>query len=123
MCVLQPVYHCFHRAFLCLQPPCSSKNDSLLIYSRHSLILKVLVLRSAVSHRRVCVSVVVCFRCIVYHLETRMRKDVCFGVIALTWVMSAVLASPLAIFREYDSFTLEPGHTIQVLHTHTHTHL
>ncbi|XP_036969101.1 neuropeptide Y receptor Y2, like [Acanthopagrus latus] len=53
-------------------------------------------------------------RCIVYHLETRMRKDVCFGVIALTWVMSAVLASPLAIFREYDSFTLEPGHTIQV---------
>ena len=80
------------------------------------------MLRSAVSHRRVCVSVVVCFRCIVYHLETRMRKDVCFGVIALTWVMSAVLASPLAIFREYDSFTLEPGHTIQVLHTHTHTH-
>ncbi|XP_047192213.1 neuropeptide Y receptor Y2, like isoform X3 [Scophthalmus maximus] len=53
-------------------------------------------------------------RCIVYHLETRMRKDVCFGVIALTWVLSAVLASPLAIFREYGSFTLEPGHTIQV---------
>uniref|UniRef100_A0A672YL34 Neuropeptide Y receptor type 2 n=1 Tax=Sphaeramia orbicularis TaxID=375764 RepID=A0A672YL34_9TELE len=52
-------------------------------------------------------------RCIVYHLETRMRKDVCFGVIALTWVLSAVLASPLAIFREYGSFTLE-GHTIQV---------
>lgn len=43
-----------------------------------------------------------------------MRKDVCFGVIALTWVLSAVLASPLAIFREYGSFTLEPGHTIQV---------
>ncbi|KAM6908870.1 neuropeptide Y receptor Y2, like [Xenentodon cancila] len=53
-------------------------------------------------------------RCIVYHLETRMRKDVCFGVIALTWVLSAVLASPLAIFREYGSLTLEPGHTIQV---------
>ncbi|XP_035531040.1 neuropeptide Y receptor Y2, like [Morone saxatilis] len=53
-------------------------------------------------------------RCIVYHLETRMRKDVCFGVIALTWVLSAVLASPLAIFREYGSFTLEPGNTIQV---------
>ncbi|KAF7646536.1 hypothetical protein LDENG_00185660 [Lucifuga dentata] len=52
-------------------------------------------------------------RCIVHHLETRMRKDVCFGVIALTWVLSAVLASPLAIFREYGSFTLE-GHTIQV---------
>ncbi|XP_068611964.1 neuropeptide Y receptor Y2, like [Brachionichthys hirsutus] len=53
-------------------------------------------------------------RCIVYHLETRMRKDVCFGVIALTWVLSAVLASPLAIFREYGSFTLEPGNSIQV---------
>ncbi|XP_072314979.1 neuropeptide Y receptor type 2-like [Eucyclogobius newberryi] len=52
-------------------------------------------------------------RCIIYHLETRMRKDVCFGVIALTWVLSAVLASPLAIFREYGSFTLD-GHTIQV---------
>uniref|UniRef100_A0A3Q3WCI1 Neuropeptide Y receptor type 2 n=1 Tax=Mola mola TaxID=94237 RepID=A0A3Q3WCI1_MOLML len=53
-------------------------------------------------------------RCIVYHLETRMRKDVCFGVIALTWVLSAVLASPLAIFREYSSLTLEPGLTILV---------
>uniref|UniRef100_A0A8C6U9G7 Neuropeptide Y receptor type 2 n=1 Tax=Neogobius melanostomus TaxID=47308 RepID=A0A8C6U9G7_9GOBI len=51
--------------------------------------------------------------CIVYHLETRMRKPVCFAVIALTWVLSAVLASPLAIFREYGSFTLD-GHTIQV---------
>ncbi|XP_056156660.1 neuropeptide Y receptor Y2, like [Lampris incognitus] len=53
-------------------------------------------------------------RCIVYHLETRMRKDVCFGVIALTWVLSAVLASPLAIFREYGPLTLKPGHTILV---------
>ncbi|CAB1451407.1 unnamed protein product [Pleuronectes platessa] len=53
-------------------------------------------------------------RCIVYHLETRMRKDVCFGVIALTWVLSAVLASPLAIFREYSYFTVEPGHSIPV---------
>lgn len=87
------------------------------------MIFKVLLLCSAVSQRHVCACVVMCFRCIVYHLETRMRKDVCFGVIALTWVMSAVLASPLAIFREYDSFTLEPGHTIQVLYTHTHTHL
>lgn len=49
-----------------------------------------------------------------------MRKDVCFGVIALTWVLSAVLASPLAIFREYSSLTLEPGLTILV-ETHTHT--
>lgn len=52
-----------------------------------------------------------------YHLETRLRKDVCFGVIALTWVLSGILASPLAIFREYGSFTLEPGHSIQVTHT------
>lgn len=43
-----------------------------------------------------------------------MRKDVCFGVIALTWLLSAVLASPLAIFREYGSLNLEPGHSIQV---------
>ncbi|XP_061524768.1 LOW QUALITY PROTEIN: neuropeptide Y receptor Y2, like [Phycodurus eques] len=53
-------------------------------------------------------------RCIVHHLETRMRKDTCFGVIALTWLLSAALASPLAIFREYGSFTLGPGHSIQV---------
>ncbi|XP_045578531.1 neuropeptide Y receptor Y2, like [Salmo salar] len=53
-------------------------------------------------------------RCIVYHLETRMRKDVCFGVIAATWVLSAVLASPLAIFREYGTFNLAPGQSIQV---------
>lgn len=66
-----------------------------------------------------------CCRCIVYHLETRMRKDVCFGVIALTWLLSAVLASPLAIFREYGSLNLEPGHSIQVTtdthHRHTNT--
>uniref|UniRef100_A0A4W5K6P0 Neuropeptide Y receptor type 2 n=1 Tax=Hucho hucho TaxID=62062 RepID=A0A4W5K6P0_9TELE len=53
-------------------------------------------------------------RCIVYHLETRMRKDVCFGVIAATWVLSAVLASPLAIFREYGTFNMAPGQSIQV---------
>uniref|UniRef100_A0AAZ3P7F1 Neuropeptide Y receptor type 2 n=1 Tax=Oncorhynchus tshawytscha TaxID=74940 RepID=A0AAZ3P7F1_ONCTS len=53
-------------------------------------------------------------RCIVYHLETRMRKDVCFGVIAATWVLSALLASPLAIFREYGTFNLAPGQPIQV---------
>lgn len=73
--------------------------------------------RETLEQQCVCV---VCFRCIVYHLETRMRKDVCFGVIALTWVLSAVLASPLAIFREYGSFTLGPGHTIQV-RTHSST--
>ncbi|XP_067118078.1 neuropeptide Y receptor Y2, like [Osmerus mordax] len=53
-------------------------------------------------------------RCIVYHLETRMRKEVCFCVIGVTWGLSAVLASPLAIFREYGSFHLAPGQSIQV---------
>ncbi|XP_057710336.1 neuropeptide Y receptor Y2, like [Corythoichthys intestinalis] len=52
-------------------------------------------------------------RCIIHHLETRMRKDTCFWVIALTWLLSAALASPLAIFREYGSFTLTPGHSIR----------
>ncbi|KAL0970671.1 hypothetical protein UPYG_G00245490, partial [Umbra pygmaea] len=53
-------------------------------------------------------------RCIVYHLDTRMRKSVCFWVIGITWVLSAVLASPLAIFREYGTFSLAPGQSIQV---------
>ncbi|XP_077401507.1 neuropeptide Y receptor Y2, like [Vanacampus margaritifer] len=53
-------------------------------------------------------------RCIIHHLESRMRKETCFRVIALTWLLSAALASPLAIFREYGAVTLEPGHTIQV---------
>ncbi|XP_045078142.1 neuropeptide Y receptor type 2-like [Coregonus clupeaformis] len=53
-------------------------------------------------------------RCIVYPLETRMRKGVCFRVIAATWGLSAVLASPLAIYREYGTFNLAPGQSIQV---------
>ncbi|XP_028843020.1 neuropeptide Y receptor Y2, like [Denticeps clupeoides] len=53
-------------------------------------------------------------RCIIYHLETRMSKDICFLVIAVTWVISAVLASPLAIFREYGSFDISPEQSIQV---------
>ncbi|XP_061159662.1 neuropeptide Y receptor Y2, like [Syngnathus typhle] len=52
-------------------------------------------------------------RCIIHHLETRMRKVTCFWVIAATWLLSAALASPLAIFREYGSVTLS-GHSIQV---------
>ncbi|XP_077598167.1 neuropeptide Y receptor Y2, like [Stigmatopora nigra] len=52
-------------------------------------------------------------RCIIHHLERRMRKDTCFRVIALTWLLSAALASPLAIFREYGSFALTPGRSIQ----------
>ncbi|XP_076838775.1 neuropeptide Y receptor Y2, like [Brachyhypopomus gauderio] len=53
-------------------------------------------------------------RCIVYHLETRMSKDTCFVVIGVTWVISAVLASPLAIFREYGFVDLTPGESIEV---------
>ncbi|XP_036407829.1 neuropeptide Y receptor Y2, like [Megalops cyprinoides] len=53
-------------------------------------------------------------RCIVYHLETRMTKDMCFVVIGITWTISAVLASPLAIFREYGTFDFSPEQSIQV---------
>ncbi|MCJ8747669.1 hypothetical protein PDJAM_G00155940 [Pangasius djambal] len=53
-------------------------------------------------------------RCIIHHLETRLSKDTCFLVIALTWVISAVLASPLAIFREYGVVDLSPGESIEV---------
>ncbi|KAJ8403564.1 hypothetical protein AAFF_G00348900 [Aldrovandia affinis] len=53
-------------------------------------------------------------RCIVYHLETKMSKDMCFVVIGITWTISAVLASPLAIFREYGTFNFQPEQSIQV---------
>ncbi|XP_051561107.1 neuropeptide Y receptor type 2-like [Myxocyprinus asiaticus] len=53
-------------------------------------------------------------RCIVYHLDTRMSKDTCFLVIAITWVISAILASPLAIFREYEIVDLSPDESIEV---------
>ncbi|XP_053332778.1 neuropeptide Y receptor Y2, like [Clarias gariepinus] len=53
-------------------------------------------------------------RCIIHHLETRLSKDTCFLVIALTWAISAVLASPLAIFREYGIVDLSPGESIEV---------
>lgn len=48
-------------------------------------------------------------RSIVYHMETQMSKDVCAGVIVVTWVLSALLASPLAIFREYRLFDFTSG--------------
>ncbi|XP_021331562.2 neuropeptide Y receptor type 2 [Danio rerio] len=53
------------------------------------------------------------YRSIVYHMETKMSKDMCVVVIAITWVASAILASPLAIFREYVTFDLSPEQTIQ----------
>ncbi|XP_038570746.1 neuropeptide Y receptor type 2 [Micropterus salmoides] len=53
-------------------------------------------------------------RSIVYHMESKMSKDMCTVVIVITWAVSALLASPLAIFREYGTFDLSPGESIQV---------
>ncbi|XP_058497510.1 neuropeptide Y receptor type 2 [Solea solea] len=53
-------------------------------------------------------------RSIVYHMETKMSKDMCAVVIIVTWTVSALLASPLAIFREYGTFDLPPDISIQV---------
>uniref|UniRef100_A0A3B4AE44 Neuropeptide Y receptor type 2 n=1 Tax=Periophthalmus magnuspinnatus TaxID=409849 RepID=A0A3B4AE44_9GOBI len=41
------------------------------------------------------------YRCIVFHLGRRLTWHSSFIIMALTWTMSAVLAAPLAIFREY----------------------
>ncbi|XP_061477925.1 neuropeptide Y receptor type 2-like [Rhineura floridana] len=41
------------------------------------------------------------YRCIVFHLDSRISKKVSFTIIAVTWLVAAILASPLAIFREY----------------------
>nr|XP_040029813.1 neuropeptide Y receptor Y7 [Gasterosteus aculeatus aculeatus] len=41
------------------------------------------------------------YRCIVFHLGRRLTWHSSFLIMALTWSMSAVLAAPLAIFREY----------------------
>ncbi|XP_061882052.1 neuropeptide Y receptor type 2 [Entelurus aequoreus] len=54
------------------------------------------------------------YRSIVRHTESKMSRDVCAAVIALTWAVSALLASPLAIFREYGTFELAPGESLQV---------
>ncbi|XP_051802273.1 neuropeptide Y receptor type 2 [Acanthochromis polyacanthus] len=53
-------------------------------------------------------------RSIVYHMETKMSKDMCAVVIVITWAVSALLASPLAIFREYGTFDFSPNKSIQV---------
>ncbi|XP_018591259.1 neuropeptide Y receptor type 2 isoform X2 [Scleropages formosus] len=54
------------------------------------------------------------YKCIVHHLETKMSKDACLAVIGVTWGVSAVIASPLAIFREYGTFDVSPERSIQV---------
>ncbi|KAM9314860.1 neuropeptide Y receptor type 2 [Pholidichthys leucotaenia] len=53
-------------------------------------------------------------RNIVYHMETKMSKDVCIAIIVITWAVSGLLASPLAIFREYGVFDLPLDKSIQV---------
>ncbi|XP_068177206.1 neuropeptide Y receptor type 2 [Antennarius striatus] len=53
-------------------------------------------------------------RSIVYHMESKMSKDMCAVVIAITWAVSALLASPLAIFREYGTVDLSPDQSIEV---------
>ncbi|XP_020638316.3 neuropeptide Y receptor type 2 [Pogona vitticeps] len=41
------------------------------------------------------------YRCIVFHLDSRISKKISVTIITTTWLVAAVLASPLAIFREY----------------------
>ncbi|XP_005483712.2 neuropeptide Y receptor type 2 [Zonotrichia albicollis] len=41
------------------------------------------------------------YRCIVFHLDSRISKRLSFTIIAVMWLAAAVLAGPLAIFREY----------------------
>ncbi|XP_041642210.1 neuropeptide Y receptor type 2 [Cheilinus undulatus] len=53
-------------------------------------------------------------RSIVYHMETKMSKDMCALVIAITWAVSALLASPLAIFRDYGTIDLSSDKSIQI---------
>ncbi|XP_041790159.1 neuropeptide Y receptor type 2 [Chelmon rostratus] len=53
-------------------------------------------------------------RSIVYHMETKMSKVMCAVVIAITWLVSALLASPLAIFREYGTLDLLPNESFPV---------
>ncbi|XP_036914243.1 neuropeptide Y receptor type 2 [Sturnira hondurensis] len=51
-------------------------------------------------------------RCIVYHLESKISKRISFLIIGLAWGISALLASPLAIFREYSLIEIIPDFAI-----------
>ncbi|KAG9480013.1 hypothetical protein GDO78_011820 [Eleutherodactylus coqui] len=53
-------------------------------------------------------------RCIVYHLESKILTKICFIIIGVTWACSAILASPLAIFREYSLIVFSSDFQIQV---------
>nr|7DDZ_A Chain A, Human Neuropeptide Y Y2 Receptor fusion protein [synthetic construct] len=52
------------------------------------------------------------YRCIVYHLESKISKRISFLIIGLAWGISALLASPLAIFREYSLIEIIPDFEI-----------
>ncbi|XP_078533789.1 neuropeptide Y receptor type 2 [Lissotriton helveticus] len=52
-------------------------------------------------------------RCIVYHLESKISKKISFIIIVITWTFSAILASPLAIFREYSVIEISSDFKIQ----------
>ncbi|XP_062856223.1 neuropeptide Y receptor Y7 [Trichomycterus rosablanca] len=41
------------------------------------------------------------YRCIVFHMNEHLSRFASFTIISLTWVFAAILAGPLAIFREY----------------------
>ncbi|XP_062910918.1 neuropeptide Y receptor type 2-like [Mobula hypostoma] len=47
-------------------------------------------------------------RCVVRHLDSRISRKGSFAIIAATWLVSAVLAGPLAVFREYRLVELWP---------------
>ncbi|XP_006867967.1 PREDICTED: neuropeptide Y receptor type 2 [Chrysochloris asiatica] len=51
-------------------------------------------------------------QCIVYHLESKISKHISFLIIGLAWGISALLASPLAIFREYSLIEIIPDFEI-----------
>ncbi|XP_007671256.1 neuropeptide Y receptor type 2 [Ornithorhynchus anatinus] len=51
-------------------------------------------------------------RCIIYHLESKISKRISFLIIGLAWAVSALLASPLAIFREYSLIEIIPDFKI-----------
>ncbi|XP_061686923.1 neuropeptide Y receptor type 2-like isoform X2 [Syngnathoides biaculeatus] len=44
----------------------------------------------------------------------RLSRRACGAVVAIAWAVGVLLASPLAVFREYAVFQLAPGKSIQV---------
>nr|XP_040041366.1 neuropeptide Y receptor type 2 isoform X1 [Gasterosteus aculeatus aculeatus] len=53
-------------------------------------------------------------RTIVHHTKTQMSRETCAGVVVVTWAVSGLLASPLAIFREYKTVDLSAEESLQV---------